>query len=302
MKNLQIEPFREKMCVRNGIESPIQCLLRQTKRKNDLPRKLEPHYHEYIEFLIGREPCDVTVMLGSESFHLGTGDMLIIHANVPHDFDYGKGENEYICIKILPKMLYFSETPAYDLQYVAPFLQHNLLSCQFYGHEELKGSRVPELANEILDCWERAEYGYEIAIKSLFLQLFLWITRYNHEHRRELYAYAADISYENAWQIQKSLDFINENYADITEADAAAYANMSYSYYSKLFRRAVGKNFNDYLTTVRINAAERLLISGNLSVTEIAHATGFATSSHFIETFKKLKKTTPKQYRLNWGK
>ena len=81
----------------------------------------------------------------------------------------------------------------------------------------------------------------------------------------------------------------------VTEADAASFVNLSYSYYSKLFRRVVGKNFNDYLTTVRINEAERLLLSTEQTITEIALATGFATSSHFIEKFRKIKNITPKQ-------
>ena len=190
----------------------------------------------------------------------------------------------------------------YDIKYVVPFLQHNLIPYQFFSQEELIGSGIGEIMQNMLDCWTEEQYGYEIAIKSMFLQIFLWIIRHNHETNRILMAPSSELSYENVRLIQKSVEYINENYTDITEADAAANANMSYSYYSKLFRRVVGKNFNDYLTTVRINAAERLLLSSELSVTEIAHTTGFATSSHFIEKFKKLKKTTPKQYRLNWGK
>lgn len=295
-------PFKEKMCVRNGVESPIQCLLCQPPTKKAENPTRRPHYHQYIEFLIGKSNCRINVWIAGEELTLTEGDLLVINADVPHSFDHANQKGAYICVKVLPKMIYFSENPMYDSKYVIPFLQNNLLPYQFFEKSVLANSGVLETMQNMLDCWLKQDYGYEIAIKSMFLQVFLWIIRYNRQNNRTPMTPSFEISYENIGLIQKSVEFINKNYADITEADAAANVNMSYSYYSKLFRRVVGKNFNDYLTTVRINEAERLLLSSDLSVTEIAYATGFATSSHFIEKFRKLKKITPKQYRLNWKK
>ncbi|MBQ2734268.1 MAG: helix-turn-helix domain-containing protein [Clostridia bacterium] len=303
MQNSTIpQAFQENMHVRNGVESPIQCLLCNMPSKKTISSVRRPHYHQYIEFLIGKKNCHIDTWIAGEEMSLNEGDLLVINADIPHSFDHSKQTGSYICIKVLPKMIYFSENPMYDSKYVVPFLQNNLLPYQFFKRKELEGSNVSKIMQSMLDCWAAQEYGYEIAIKSLFLQVFLWIIRYNHEKGRSLMEPSSEVSYENIRLIQKSVEFINKSFAEITESDAAAKVNMSYSYYSKLFRRVMGKNFNDYLTTVRINEAERLLLSSDLSVTEIALATGFSTSSHFIEKFRKLKKITPKQYRLTWKK
>lgn len=283
-----------------GIEPPIVCMLREATQTKLPPEQRTPHYHNYIEFLIGMDTCNVTAWVAGDEISFQTGDLLIINANVPHDFEIHLPISRYICIKVFPEVIYFSKNPMYDLKYVLPFLQHNLMSYQFFSQKELDGSGIFEAMKEMLQEWNEQKYGYEIALKSLFMQIFLWIIRYNRKKETSVPLSDSDVSSETFFLIQKSLEYINMNYAEVTEAEAAAKVNLSYSYYSRLFRRVVGKNFNDYLSTVRINEAERLLLAGELSVTEIAHATGFATSSHFIEKFRKIKKVTPKQYRMNW--
>ena len=87
-----------------------------------------------------------------------------------------------------------------------------------------------------------------------------------------------------------------------TLEEVAAVAGMSSSHYSREFSRCVGRSFRDYLLLTRINAAEKLLLLTDMSVTEIALASGFATSSHFIERFKRLRGMTPSKYRQTWVK
>lgn len=294
--------YKELNKKRNGIDLPIECIFLTQPYSPPGSYKHAPHYHEYIEFLFGVEDCDVNAWVGGEWVSFGVGDLLVINSNVAHNFEFRLPKNKYICIKVLPEVIYFSENPMYDVKYVVPFLQHNLIPYRYFSKTELEGSEIPQICHLMYSNWKRQEYGYEIELKSQFLKLFLWIIRYDHTHGRVPMEQTSDISYENIQLIQRSMDFINANFADITETDAAANVNLSYSYYSKLFRRVVGKNFHDYLTTVRINEAERLLLSTDLSVTEIALTSGFATSSHFIETFRKVKHLTPKQYRMNWGK
>ena len=143
-------------------------------------------------------------------------------------------------------------------------------------------------------------FGYEVALRSLLLRIFLWCVRQSDgEDSSELWG---SVGYENVKLIQRSINYINNNYSDVDESRAAASVNMSYSYYSRVFRSVVGKSFKEYVNSVRINHAERLLVSTDMTVTEIAHSTGYATSSHFIENFRRQKGKTPKQYRDTWRK
>lgn len=302
MHEIELEnAFREQKKQRNGLDLPIECLLLSPKDTKSSSKRHPPHYHDYIEFLFGLEDCDVSAWVAGEWVDFKTGDLLIINANVSHNFIHRLPKNRYICVKILPEVIYFSENPMYDVKFVVPFLQSNLIPYQKFDRTVLENSGIPEALIAMMDAWTKQEYGYEIELKSRFLQTFLWVIRHNQAHHRSTMETEEKIPYETVRLVQKSLHYINENFANLTEADVAAHVNLSYSYFSKLFRRVVGKSFHEYLTTVRINEAERLLLSTDLPITEIALASGFATSSHFIETFRRVRQTTPKQYRLNWG-
>ncbi|MBQ8212873.1 MAG: helix-turn-helix transcriptional regulator [Clostridia bacterium] len=297
-EQLKRQPVFEKKSIRNGIEMPIQCLLRNTNH-NDLNRtKWHPHYHDYIEFLFGLDSCEVNAWIAGETVRFGAGDLLVINASVAHHCVHLTEQTGYFCFKVLPEVLCFYEDPIFDKKYVEPFLRQDLFPYHLYTESELSGSGLSSVFTEMKKCWDEQEFGYEIALKSNLLQAFLWIIRTNRKKGIFPIATASDISDENILLIQRSIEFLHQNLSDVTEADAAAHANMSYSYYSKLFRRVVGKNFNEYLTAVRINEAERMLLSGDRPITEIALATGFASSSHFIDKFKKFRKKTPKQYRM----
>ena len=96
------------------------------------------------------------------------------------------------------------------------------------------------------------------------------------------------------------MDFIANNFRDdITVSDAAAMCNVSYSYFSRIFKQITKHSFSEYLNYIRITEAEKLLASTDLSMTEIAMQTGFSTSSYFIQQFKLHKHISPKQFRKN---
>ena len=285
----------------NGVEFPIECL--SFTREYRPNRSLYSHYHDYIEFLFGLSPCEVSVMIDGERVRLSEGDLLIINSDVPHCFSYDAPVSHYLCIKATPETIYSPENSYFDVQYILPFLQKHLHAYQLFGAESLVGTEVGDLLREMIREWEQKEYGYEIALKRSLLSLFLWMIRTNHKDAlRRAEADSAAVSNDHTRLIRRSLEYIDQHYAEVDETSAAEHVNLSYSYYSKLFHKVMGKRFNEYLTMVRIHAAERLLLSGDLTVTEIALATGFSSSSHFIEKFKKQKGITPKQYRLTHGR
>lgn len=102
--------------------------------------------------------------------------------------------------------------------------------------------------------------------------------------------------------IRKAISFILENYADrITLEDVARYACLSPNYLSQLFKQETGKSFLEYLTHCRVDAAKKLLVQSNLTISEIAFKLGYDMPSYFSEVFKKNQGLTPSQYRKGRG-
>ncbi len=73
--------------------------------------------------------------------------------------------------------------------------------------------------------------------------------------------------------------------------------NTSTFYFCKMFKKAAGLNFTDYVSRARIEKAENLLLNPNPRVSEIAYEVGFRSLTHFNRVFKKIVGESPTEYR-----
>ncbi len=98
--------------------------------------------------------------------------------------------------------------------------------------------------------------------------------------------------------IKRAKEYIYEHHTEhLSLARAAKAVNMSTFYFCKMFKKATGINFTDYLSRVRIEKAKNLLLNPNLRVSEIAFEVGFQSLTHFNRVFKKLLGQSPTEYR-----
>jgi AraC-like DNA-binding protein len=98
--------------------------------------------------------------------------------------------------------------------------------------------------------------------------------------------------------IKKAKEYIREHQAEkISLGNVARAVNMSAFYFCKMFKKVAGINFTDYLSRVRIERAQNLLLNPNLRVSEIAFEVGFQSLTHFNRVFKKITGQSPTDYR-----
>lgn len=98
--------------------------------------------------------------------------------------------------------------------------------------------------------------------------------------------------------ITKAKQFISEHQTEeISLSDVAKAVNTSTFYFCKMFKKATGLNFTDYLSRVRVEKAKNLLLNPNLRISEVAFAVGFQSLSHFNRVFRRIAGEPPTQYR-----
>ncbi len=273
----------------NNVKSWIHCLLTGCNQATTYSSD-SYHYHDYIEMLY-------ILTDGSYLWTNGTcrsmkkHEIVIIHSQVPHTFTYDCA-SKYICIKFLPHILYADDQTFFELKYVLPFLTGST-SYTVLDARDLSGLDVDGLMFETLREWENRSFGSELIMRANILKLFAEFFRY--WHRKELLQPSPTISEG----MKKTLRYISDHYDTITEKQAAEISSLSYHYFSAVFKKTMRMSFAEYVTTLKLRAAENLLVTTDLSITEIASQTGFSTSSHFIHTFKKHKDMTPRQFREN---
>lgn len=98
--------------------------------------------------------------------------------------------------------------------------------------------------------------------------------------------------------IEQVCAYLSENYAQkLPLGEVATRFYLSPYYLSRLFRRVTGQSIVDYINSRRIEAAQRLLETTDLSISAVAEQTGFATAAHFRRVFREEMGVGPLQYR-----
>ncbi len=110
-----------------------------------------------------------------------------------------------------------------------------------------------------------------------------------------------EIEDEQNNDLQRITDFIASNYAnpDFSVEQLAKGAGVSTSRIPTMLKKHFSMNFKQYLNTVRITEAKRLLLETDHQIVTIAHSVGYNNIPHFNRTFKQVTELSPKKYREN---
>lgn len=141
------------------------------------------------------------------------------------------------------------------------------------------------------DLREKDQVGERAAL----LEIQARLLRLAHAHPKASKARAVPPSFSRADQLAC---YIARNYhKPLTAENIAKASGLHPNYAMNLFRQAFGTTMTDFIVQHRLSHAQRLLLTTNETVTEIAFASGFQSLSRFNEAFKKSCECSPRQYR-----
>ena len=241
----------------DGVEIPIQCIAEQYVKSNSFSTA---HYHDYVEILYGTHGV-AEVWMEGRLFTLSVGKMLVINSRTPHTVRaVSSSYCDYIVIKFMPQVLYGAQQSVFEFKYIVPFMLANSIYDNYFDKSLLADTEIPRIMQEIVREWNSKEYGFEIALRIYVLKISLWLIRHWHSRR------------------------------------CGTALRSELQLFSRIFKKYMKNSFNQYLNYIRITEAKRMLMCSDMDITKIAMETGFATTSYFIERFKKECGTTPKHF------
>ena len=98
--------------------------------------------------------------------------------------------------------------------------------------------------------------------------------------------------------IRRAKGYIAGHYRDpVGLEEIARTMHVSTFYFCKMFKKATGLTFTDYLGRLRVEKAKNLLFNPHLRVSEIAYTVGFQSLTHFNRVFRKLTGESPTDFR-----
>ena len=103
--------------------------------------------------------------------------------------------------------------------------------------------------------------------------------------------------------IRRARDHADRHYAEpLTLEDLATVAMVSKYHFLRLFRAVYGKTPAAYVSERRVERAQDLLRTTNLTVTEVCHAVGFSSLGSFSSRFAEITGETPSAFQARWAR
>jgi AraC family transcriptional regulator len=103
-------------------------------------------------------------------------------------------------------------------------------------------------------------------------------------------------------RLKQVLAFIEDQLAeDLSLDQIASSANLSPSHLKSLFRQAMGLPVHQYVIQRRLERAKALITQDNLTMAEIAAATGFAHQSHLARHIRRATGLPPNVIRRRFA-
>lgn len=100
------------------------------------------------------------------------------------------------------------------------------------------------------------------------------------------------------WRLRRAMEYLEAHLAeDVGLKEIAAVVGLSTTHLANLFRDGTGEPPHRWLMRRRFEQACELLAKPHLSVTDIAHQCGFASSQHLATVMRRYLATTPTAYR-----
>ena len=248
------------------------------------------HVHKAVELLYVKNGS-YTVLLDGVEYEIEKGDLVLFCSNaIHHVFTKNLPENEYYVIKISPTFFLQFSTEDEGAEYVMRFAINRRENKSIWTCRELEGTPLFSALQSLIDEYEKNKYASQVATKLKIMELLVEILRSDSSSvEKAPHTQAAALIYN-------TMVFVRNHYAeDMDERELARSLGMSYSYFSRSFKRVTGMTFKQYLNRTRVNQAEKMLCRGGASVSEVATRCGYNSISYFISVYKSITGKTPYQ-------
>ena len=243
-----------------------------TSERRVLQSAFPPHFHRQAELLLVTDGI-LDAQIDGTALRARKGDLLVVFPNLIHAFrtEYAEFQSIMFCTEIC------------------------------YGFDALLREKKPEqvlfsVSDVMKQCAdglhrtlsEASPYAVGTAVGHLgvFLGEICAQTRF------------LDSAADDNDTVYRLFSYCSEHFREpITVQSAADALFISRSYVSYLFNRKLQYRFPDYINYLRLCEAEQLLLSTEMSVTEIMHASGFRNQSTFNRIFRETYHMLPREYR-----
>ena len=285
MKKLHSLVLEQKEDAKHGeVFFPVQKYV--TRLAADYP-VVTTHWHEEAELtLITKGDCLYQVNLIEHE--VKEGDILFIPPLFLHSIS--RGTSEEIISETYVFHLNFlggNSTDICTTRYFAPMMNQEFAMPCLITPEHPAYASLRKIFGQINSLYDEALVGYELAMKSLFLQAVFLLLQYSEKTESPDVGTTSD-------KLKNVLDYIELHYAEsISISELAKLCYFSDYHFMRFFKKHMNMTCVEYINNLRLEKSVELFEQGNTSILDVSLSVGFHNLSYFHRSFKKKYHMTP---------
>ena len=149
-------------------------------------------------------------------------------------------------------------------------------------------AKLQRLFSACYEVWSKKEPGYYFKALSIFYNIL-----------QLMYASSSNILTDESYlEMKLAIDYLHAHFSDpdCSVLTLCNLANMSDTWFRKLFFKYYGTTPVKYINNLRINYAKELIESGYYKIEQISEKAGFGSSKYFSTVFKQYAGCSPSDY------
>ena len=285
MKKLHSLTIEQKENAKHGEAFfPVQKYI--TRLAPDYP-VVTTHWHEEAELtLITSGDCLYQINLVDHE--VKEGDILFISPLLLHSISLNTSK-EFFSETYVFHMNYLggNSTDICSTRYLTPMMNQEIsMPCLITPEHPIYPS-LRKIFNQITSLYDEAVVGYELALKSLFLQALFLLLQYSEKNISPDTRTYSD-------RLKNVLDYIEIHYAEpISISELAKLCYFSDYHFMRFFKKHMNMTCVEYINNMRLEKSVELFEQGNSSILDVSLSVGFHNLSYFHRAFKKKYHMTP---------
>ena len=285
MKKLHSPALEQKEAAKHGEAFfPLQQYI--TRLTADDP-VVTTHWHEEAELtIITKGNCFYQIDLIDQE--VKEGDIIFVPPLFLHSISLGTSE-ELISETYVFHLNFLggNSTDICSTRYLTPMMNQEFsLPCRITPEHPVYAS-LRKIFYQITSLYDEAVPGYELALKSLFLQVVFLLLQYSEKNASGDTGTLSD-------KLKTVLDYIDLHFAEpISISDLAKLCYFSDYHFMRFFKKHMNMTCIEYINNLRLEKSVELFEQGNTSILDVSLSVGFHNLSYFHRAFKKKYHMTP---------
>ena len=249
------------------------------------------HRHNEIEIIFFPNRSPATVRFGAQIIEIAPEQTVMFWGAIPHQLMHIEEENLQYWLSVPPEAFL-----SFDL---SPSIVRDVMNGKILVESDQE-LRAIDLA--MFPVWKReANSSQQEVQRTLLMSLEARLRRFRpreaaadslHPSQPKTLALKDKNAFKNMY------DYITVNFRNpIDVGSIAQAAGLHPNYAISLFKKKCGINISTLITMLRVYEAQRLILTTNQKIVDVAMDTGFNSMSNFYKSFKKVTSKNPSDYR-----